>query len=66
MAETNWQELVKERAELQHEYREHIAKNGFDYREYVNPPPGSFMEKYKQRTYEIDQTLAPELQYSSE
>lgn len=63
MAEKNWQDLVKERAELQREYREYIAKNGFDYKEYVTPEPGSFMEKYKNRTHEIDQTLAPELDY---
>ena len=63
MGEKNWQELVKERAELQREYREYIAKNGFDYKEFVNPSPGGFYEKYKKRTKEIDDVLAPELDY---
>lgn len=55
--------LGRELAELQKAYQEYIAKNGLDYREYLNPPPGSFLEKYKKRKAEIDAVIAPPLQY---
>ena len=60
---TQTETLSKERIQLQNEYREHIAKNGFDYMQYLNPPAGSFYEKYKTRLAEIDAVLAPELKY---
>jgi len=55
--------LAKERLQLQNEYREYNARNGFDYRAYLNPPPGHFYQRYKQRIAEIDAVLAPELKY---
>ncbi|SCZ62389.1 hypothetical protein [Thiohalomonas denitrificans] len=59
----NRAELVKERIKLQESLREHIAKNGFDYREYVNPPADSWVGQYQKRIKEIDDVLSPELQY---
>lgn len=55
--------LIEERINLQNEYRDYLAKNGFNYEEYLTPPPGSFYERYKRRTAEIDAVLAPELHY---
>lgn len=54
-------ELVRERIKLQQEMREHFRDEGFDYEAYLNPPPGSWMERYHQRIREIDAILAPEL-----
>lgn len=53
--------LARERVELDRRYREYIATHGFNYREFVDPSPGSFIDLYKRRTAEIDAVLAPEL-----
>lgn len=55
-------ELVKERLQLQQEMREHFAKEGFDYPTYLNPPPGSWLERYNERIKAIDAVLSPELE----
>ncbi|WP_303903457.1 hypothetical protein [Thiohalomonas denitrificans] len=59
----NRAELVKERIKLQESLREHIAKHGFDYQEYVNPPADSWIAQYQKRIKEIDGVLSPELRY---
>jgi len=59
----NHADLVKERLELQRALQEHFSKDGFNYREYVSPPTGSWIEHYRHRLKEIDAVLAPELQY---
>ena len=64
MSETYHAELIKERLQLQRQLREHFAREGFDYAEYVNPPAGSWMERYHRRIREIDAIIAPELTYS--
>ena len=58
--------LVRERIELQNAYRDYVAQNGFDYQQYLSPPPGSFFETYKQRLAEINEVLAPALRHSRE
>ncbi len=58
--------LTQERLELDRQYREYIAKNGFNYREYIAPSPGSFTDRYKRRAAEIDAVLSPELKGSGE
>ena len=60
---THHADLVKERLQLHQSLREHFAKDGFDYREYVNPPADSWIAQYRQRIKEIDAILSPELQY---
>ncbi|SCZ52633.1 hypothetical protein [Thiohalomonas denitrificans] len=55
------EELMRERLELAEQYRDYIAQNGFNYREYITPSPGSFTERYKRRSAAIDAVLAPEL-----
>jgi hypothetical protein len=57
--------LIEERIKLQNEYRDYLAKNGFDYEEYLTAPPGSFYERYRKRLAEIDAVLSPELDYWS-
>lgn len=53
----NLVETCNELGNLQREYRDYVAKNGFDYQEYVNPKPGSFMERYKARLAELNSAL---------
>lgn len=57
--------LSKELAELQKAHQEYVAQNGPDYRKYINPPPGSYLEKYRQRKKEIGAVLSPELRHWS-
>ncbi|PKM43920.1 MAG: hypothetical protein CVV05_13840 [Gammaproteobacteria bacterium HGW-Gammaproteobacteria-1] len=45
--------IKKEMIQLEADYLAHVNKHGFSYREYSNPPPGSFMEKYKKRMAEL-------------
>ncbi len=45
--------IKKEMIQLEADYTAHVNKNGFSYREYSNPSPGSFMEKYKKRMAEL-------------
>lgn len=58
--------LIRERIELQNAYRDYVARNGFDYSEYVSPPPDSFFDRYRRRVAEINAVIAPALRYSSE
>ena len=54
-------QAVLEHIKLQNEFRDYVAKNGFDYGEYCAPAPGSFYEKYKQRWIELTHAIAPSL-----
>jgi hypothetical protein len=50
-------EAAQELAELQRAYAVHNREHGFNYAEYVNPPPGSFVEHYKRRCAELTKQL---------
>ncbi|KPJ91822.1 MAG: hypothetical protein AMJ53_10655 [Gammaproteobacteria bacterium SG8_11] len=59
-------EMVTAHLKLQKEFRDYIAKHGFDYAEFSSPSPGSFYADYRKRKAEIDAVIAPELKYYSE
>jgi len=54
---------VAEHIKLQNEFLAYVKKNGFDYAEYCNPKPGSWMDNYRKRYVEITSVIAPELKY---
>ncbi|HIM95318.1 MAG TPA: hypothetical protein EYM53_01710 [Gammaproteobacteria bacterium] len=58
-------ELSAKRIALQNTFKVHTDANGFSYEEWVNPPAGSFYEGYKKELAEIDEQMAPPLQYQS-
>jgi hypothetical protein len=45
--------LKTEMATLEQEFTAYVHQNGFNYSEYLQPPAGSFMEKYQQRMGEL-------------
>lgn len=49
--------LKQEMMTLEQEFTAHVNKNGFSYREYIDPPAGSFMEKYNKRMAELTAAL---------
>ena len=63
---TDKEALIQERIELDRQYREYIARHGFNYREFIDPSPGSFIDLYKRRTAELDAILAPGLERPGE
>ena len=58
-------ELSAQRIALQKTFTEYNDENGFVYEEWVNPPAGHFYEGYKKELAEIDNKMAPPLQYQS-
>ncbi len=58
-------ELSAKKIELQASFKAHTDANGFSYEEWVNPPAGSFYESYKKDLAEVDNEMAPPLQYQS-
>ncbi len=58
-------ELSAKRIALQITFKAHTDANGFSYEDWVNPPAGSFYESYKTELAEIDNQMAPPLQYQS-
>lgn len=58
-------ELSARRIALQKTFKEFNESNGFSYEEWVNPPAGHFYESYKQELDEINNQMAPPLQYQS-
>jgi len=58
-------ELSIKKIALQGTFKEHTAVNGFSYEEWINPPAGSFYENYKKDLAEIDNEMAPPLEYQS-
>lgn len=58
-------ELSAKRIELQKSFKEYNEKNGFSYEDWVNPPAGHFYEGYKQELSEVNNQMAPPLQYQS-
>lgn len=65
VVEDNLNKLSVLRIELQGEFKEYTDKNGFSYEEWVNPATGSFYEEYKKKLSDIDNQMAPKLQYQS-
>ena len=58
-------ELVAKKIALQENFKQHTAENGFSYEEWINPPAGSFYENYKKDLAEVDNEMAPPLEYQS-
>lgn len=58
-------ELSTKRVALQKTFKEFNEANGFSYEEWVNPPAGHFYEGYKKELNDIDNQMAPPLQYQS-
>lgn len=58
-------ELSAKRIALQSTFKEYNEKNGFSYKDWVSPPAGHFYEGYKQDLDEINNQMAPPLQYQS-
>ncbi|WP_428087464.1 hypothetical protein [Candidatus Thioglobus sp.] len=58
-------ELSAKKIALQETFKIHTAENGFSYEEWINPAAGSFYESYKSDLAEIDEQMAPAIQYQS-
>lgn len=58
-------DLSVKRIALQKTFNEYNDNNGFSYEEWVNPPSGHFYEGYKKELNEIDNEMAPPLEYQS-
>lgn len=58
-------ELSAKRIALQSKFKAHTDANGFSYEEWVNPPAGHFYADYKKELDEINDRMAPPLQYQS-
>lgn len=54
-------QLVLDHIKLQNEFRDYIAKNGFDYGEYSAPKPGSFYDTYRKRWIELTHAMTKPL-----
>lgn len=58
-------ELSIKRIALQKTFKEYNEINGFSYEEWINPPSGHFYENYKNKLDDINNQMAPPLQYQS-
>lgn len=58
-------DLSAKRIALQKTFNEYNDNNGFSYEEWVNPPSGHFYEGYKKELDEINNEMAPPLEYQS-
>lgn len=58
-------DLSVKRIALQKTFNEYNDNNGFSYEEWVNPPSGHFYEGYKKELDEINNEMAPPLEYQS-
>ncbi len=58
-------ELSAKRIALQESFKEYTNANGFSYKEWINPPAGSFYETYKNELQAINDVMSPELAYQS-
>ncbi|BAF61539.1 hypothetical protein [Candidatus Vesicomyidisocius calyptogenae] len=58
-------ELSAKRIVLQNTFKAHTQVNGFSYKDWINPPAGSFYEGYKKKLDEINNEMAPPLTYQS-
>jgi len=65
VVDKNLNDLSTKRIALQNTFKVHTDANGFSYEEWVNPPAGSFYEGYKKELSEIDNAMAPPLQYQT-
>ena len=57
--------LSAKRIELQKSFQAYNEEHGFSYEAWVNPPAGHFYESYKKDLDEINNQMAPPLQYQS-
>lgn len=57
--------LSVKRIALQNTFKEFNEANGFSYEEWVSPPAGHFYESYKKELNDINDQMAPPLQYQS-
>lgn len=58
---TDQKQLVLEHIKLQNEFREYVAKNGFDYGQYSAPKPGSFYDTYRKRWLDLTHQITKPL-----
>lgn len=58
-------ELSAKKIALQETFKEYTAVNGFSYEEWINPASDSFYEGYKKELAEIDNEMAPAINYQS-
>jgi len=65
VVEDTLNELSIKRIKLQKTFSEYNDEQGFSYEEWVNPPLGSFYEGYKKELADIDNAMAPPLQYQT-
>jgi hypothetical protein len=56
-------DLSAKRIALQKSFKEYNESNGFSYQDWVNPPAGHFYEGYKAELEEVNNQMAPPLQY---
>ncbi|MBE8189552.1 MAG: hypothetical protein HAW58_01475 [Candidatus Thioglobus sp.] len=57
--------LSTQRIALQKTFTDYNEKNGFSYEEWVSPPADHFYADYKKKLQEIDNKMAPPLEYQS-
>jgi len=56
-------ELSIKRIKLQADFAEYNKKNGYSYKDWLNPPAGHFYEGYKTQMDEINAKMSPPLSY---
>ncbi|WP_190600787.1 hypothetical protein [Candidatus Vesicomyidisocius sp. SY067_SCS001] len=61
----HFNELSAKRIVLQNTFKTHTQVNGFSYKDWINPPVGSFYEGYKKELDKINNEMAPPLTYQS-
>lgn len=54
-----------QRIALQATFKAHTDEHGFSYEEWINPPAGSFYVTYKKELADINNQMAPPLNYQS-
>ncbi len=58
-------QLSIKRIALQNTFKEYNEANGFSYEDWISPPTGHFYQGYKQALEQINDQMAPPLQYQS-
>lgn len=51
--------MVLEHIKLQREFHDYVEKNGFSFKEYYAPTPGSFYDNYRRRWRELTHAITP-------
>jgi hypothetical protein len=65
VVEDRLNDLSIKRIKLQNTFTEYNEEHGFSYEQWVSPPAGSFYEGYKKELADIDNEMAPPLQYQT-